>query len=179
MRSHIVGSPRYFLMTLNRMIHFTLVAALVISLTGCGKSRPDRDHLLTLSKELIEMWNMSWNSYDLDVVDELFLPEPGLTYFSSEKEGVIRGMEAVREHHVGFGFMPGGKEQENRLWLEEVGYDLFDTSVVITAIWYFARPEETGPPQKGPVTFVLVFRDDQLKISHCNFSAYLPEPDAG
>ena len=56
----------------------------------------------------LERWVEMWNSYDLDEVNELFLDDPGLTYFSSEKEGVIRGMEAVLEHHRGFGFVPGG-----------------------------------------------------------------------
>ncbi len=179
MTYHSISSTDSFRIIPRRAIHFSLVAALMLSITGCAESRPDRDHLLTLSKELIEVWTASWNSYDLDIVDELFLSDPGLTYFSSEKEGVIRGMEAVREHHVGFGFVPGGKEQDNRLWLEEVGYDLHGSSVVVTGIWFFSRVGESGIPQKGPVTFVLVVKDDQLKISHCNFSTYLPELDAG
>jgi hypothetical protein len=116
-----------------------------------------------------------WNSYDLNVVDRVFLPDSNLTYFSSEREGVVRGMEAVREHHIGFGFVPGGKEQSNRLWLEDVAHDLFDTTVVVTGIWYFERAGEPGPPQRGPVTFVLVLRDDGLRIAHCNFSEYATE----
>ena len=59
----------------------------------------------------LERWVEMWNSYDLDEVKELFLDDTRLTYFSSEKEGVIRGMEAVLEHHRGFGFVPGGESK--------------------------------------------------------------------
>jgi uncharacterized protein (TIGR02246 family) len=131
----------------------------------------------TLAEDLIAEWTGCWNSYDLDVVDELFLSDGRLTYFSSEKEGVIRGREAIVAHHEGFGFVPGGTEQENRLWLDEVAYDLFDSAVVVTAIWYFARTGEHTPPQKGPVTFVLTWEGDRLWIAHCNFSNYLDPPE--
>jgi len=156
---------------------FCKIAAVILLLGGCVRSPADREEMLALGEDLITTWTACWNSYDLDVVDELFLDGDGLTYFSSEKEGIIRGKETVLDHHVGFGFVPGGKDQENRLWLEEVGYDVFDTSVVVTGIWFFARPEETTPPQKGPVTFTLILRDDRLQITHCNFSEYIPEPD--
>ena len=66
---------------------------------------------------LVEAWVEMWNTYDLNQVDALFLDDARLSYFSSEREGLIRGMEAVREHHVGFGFAPGGIDQPNRLWL--------------------------------------------------------------
>ncbi|MFC1529683.1 YybH family protein [Gemmatimonadota bacterium] len=154
------------------------ISVAVLLLTcGCADSRPIGDMMLASAEELIESWTASWNSYDLDVVDEQFLTDQRLTYFSSEKEGVIRGKAAVLEHHVGFGFVAGGKEQENRLWLEDVGYDVFDTSVVVTGIWFFARAGETTPPQKGPVTFTLIWHDGRLQITHCNFSEYVPEPD--
>jgi len=54
-----------------------------------------------------------WNSYDLSMVDTLFLTDDRLTYLSSKMEGVIRGVENVREHHRGFGFVVGGKDQDN------------------------------------------------------------------
>ena len=153
--------------------------ALILIIGACADSRPIGDMMLASAEELIEAWTACWNSYDLDVVDALFLDGDELTYFSSEKEGIIRGKEAVLEHHVGFGFVPGGKEQENRLWLEDVGCDLFDTSAVVTGIWFFARAGEEVPPQKGPVTFTLIWRDDRYQITHCNFSEYIPEPEAG
>jgi hypothetical protein len=51
---------------------------------------------------------------------------PRLTCLSSEKEGVIKGFEAVREHHEEFGFVEGGKEQHNTFWLEDAEIDAFD-----------------------------------------------------
>ena len=65
----------------------------------------------------------------------------------------------------------------SRRSLEDVGYDVFDTSVVVTGIWFFARPGETTPPQKGPVTFTLIWRDARLLITHCNFSEYPTDPE--
>jgi hypothetical protein len=138
---------------------------------------------------LIEAWVEMWNSYDLDQVDALFLDDDRLSYFSSEKEGLIRGMEAVREHHVGFGFVPGGMDQPNRLWLEDLSTDLFLDAAVVTGIWYFEsgpeEPEEGEPepiasegaetsPQKGPVTFVCVNQNGRWRFVHMSFSDYLP-----
>jgi hypothetical protein len=51
---------------------------------------------------------------------------PRLTCLSLEKEGVIKGFEAVREHHEEFGFVEGGKEQPNTFWLEDAEIDAFD-----------------------------------------------------
>jgi hypothetical protein len=118
-----------------------------------------------------------WNSYDLDEVRELFLDDPRLTYFSSEKEGVIRGMEALLEHHRGFGFVSGGQEGSSRLWLEDIESDLYGDLAVITALWLFQSDEDTGgEPQKGPVTIVAVWRSGDWRFIHMNFSEYLP-PD--
>ena len=69
-------------------------------------------------EELVNSWTAMWNSYDLSMVDKLFLQDSRVSYFSSEREGLIKGFDAVREHHAGFGFVEGGKSQENRLWLE-------------------------------------------------------------
>ena len=82
-------------------------------------------------KKLIDTWVAMWNSYDLSEVNRLFLKDPDLTYFSSEKEGVIRGIDAVFEHHKGFGFVVGGKKQQNKLWLEDITYSTFEPTVVV------------------------------------------------
>lgn len=116
-------------------------------------------------------WVEMWNTYDLDQVDQLFVRDDRLTYFSSEKEGVIRGLEAVREHHRGFGFVAGGKDQPNTLWLEGIQSDDLGETVIVTAIWFFQRP--SGPPQRGPVTFVYL-RDSAAgdRLVHLNFGNY-------
>jgi hypothetical protein len=139
---------------------------------------------------LIEAWVDMWNRYDLDQVDALFLDDDRLSYFSSEKEGLIRGMASVRAHHVEFGFVPGGKDQPNRLWLEEVSIDRFGETAVVTGIWYFQSGTDAGegeggvpgaetaagadnPPQKGPVVFVCLNGPGGWRFVHMAFSEYL------
>ncbi len=119
-----------------------------------------------------------WNSYDLNEVEELFLDDPRLTYFSSETEGVIRGMEAVLEHHRGFGFVPGGEAKGTRLWLDDLSVDLLGDVAVVTGLWFFQTDDQsTDEPQKGPVTFVSVLDSGDWRFVHMNFSEYLP-PDS-
>lgn len=137
-----------------------------------------------------------WNGYDLDQVGELFLADDRLTYFSSEFEGVIRGYDAVLEHHRGFGFVPGGEDRGTRLWVEGLTDDRFGGTAVLTAIWFFQRGEaevtdgsggmgegEAGsgeaaplpaaPPQRGPVTFVCVLDQGRWRFAHMNFGNYV------
>lgn len=174
---------------------------LTLALGACnphGPSTPDAGGPQALVEEWVEMWN----SYDLDQVGRLFLNDDRLTYFSSEREGVIRGMDALLEHHRGFGFVPGGKDQPNRLWVEGLRADLLGDAAVLTGIWYFQSvPGETADPetgadeapggaggtsgagsggeplpQRGPVTFVCVRDGDTWRFVHMTFSEYLP-PD--
>lgn len=121
--------------------------------------------------QIVGEWVKSWNTYDLNEVDRLFLQNSKLTYFSSEKQGVIQGIEAVREHHKGFGFVEGGKEQSNKLWVEDLRTSTFGNTVVVTGIWFFQRAD--GSKQRGPVTIVYVKVKDEFKIAHMNFSNYL------
>jgi ketosteroid isomerase-like protein len=123
----------------------------------------------------VSAWVEIWNTYDLDQVDELFLQDERLTYFSSEKEGVIIGIEAIREHHRGFGFVEGGKQQPNKLWLEDIHAETFGTTAVVTAVWHFKRPD--GTVQRGPVTIVYVRQGEVYRIAHMNFSSYRDDPE--
>ena len=145
----------------------------VVVAAGCGP-QPDPAG----PEALVDDWVAMWNAYDLDGVEDLFLDEPGLTYFSSEREGVIRGIAALMEHHQGFGFIPGGMEQPNRLWVEDLGVDLFGDAAVLTGIWSFRRGGEgaAGPVQRGPVTFVSLFRQGRWWFVHMHFANY-PAPD--
>lgn len=127
---------------------------------------------------LMADWVEMWNSYDLDQVGDLFLDDGRLTYFSSEKEGLIRGMAAVQEHHRGFDFLPGGNEKSSRLWMEEVGIDLMGDGAVVTGIWFFQTDPESGTePQRGPVTIVCIRTDAGWRFVHMNFSSY-PDPES-
>jgi len=128
---------------------------------------------------LVDRWVAMWNSYDLDEVGELFLDDPGLTYFSSEREGVIRGMDALMDHHRGFGFVSGGEERASRLWVEDLAAASFGEAAVLTGIWFFQSDAESSEtPQKGPVTFVCVRQADGWRFVHMNFSEYSPPEGA-
>jgi hypothetical protein len=128
------------------------------------------------TEEIVGAWVAMWNTYDLAQVDQLFLTDQNLTYFSSEKEGVIKGIEAVREHHRAFGFVEGGKTSENELWVEELYATDFGSAVVVTGIWLFRRA--TGRVQRGPVTFVYVKQGADYLLAHLNFGNY-PGKDQG
>jgi len=123
------------------------------------------------TEKWVGKWVDSWNTYDLDQVDELFLQDDRLTYFSSEKEGAIIGLDAVKQHHQGFGFVAGGKKQPNKLWLEDLHTIDFGSSVIVTGIWYFQR--EDGSRQRGPVTIVYIRQGLLFRIAHMNFSNYI------
>jgi hypothetical protein len=121
----------------------------------------------------VDRWVELWQTYDLDLVDVLFLANDRLTYFSSEREGLIRGLDAVREHHRGFGFVPGGKTPAQKLWVENVEADPFGDTVVVTAIWYFGDPGRPAVEnQRGPMTMVYVRDGDVFRIAHLHFAGY-------
>ena len=126
---------------------------------------------MEFKRELVDEWVAIWNSYDLSRVPDLFLDNERATYFSSEKQGVIKGFGALMEHHRGFGFVEGGKEQENSLWLEDVDVEVFEGSAVVCAIWCFKRGG-SDDVQKGPVTLVYVMTGGGYRIAHANFSNY-------
>jgi len=122
---------------------------------------------------LIDSWVAMWNSYDLAMVDKLFLQDSRVSYFSSEKEGLIQGINAVREHHVGFGFIDGGKSQKNKLWVEDVQVSDFGTAAVAAGLWYFQRvSNDSKSVQKGPFSFVCVRQGREWRLAHLNFSEY-------
>jgi hypothetical protein len=67
---------------------------------------------------LVDEWVSLWNTYDLSMVETLFLDDDRVSYFSSEKEGAVQGIQALIEHHRGLGFVPGGKQQPNSCGLK-------------------------------------------------------------
>ena len=120
----------------------------------------------------VARWVAMWSSYDLDEVDELFLADARVSYFSSEKEGVIRGIDALREHHRGFGFVPGGRKPDKELWVERVESADFGDTTIVTAIWYFGDREARDEAQHGPMTMVYVKENDAYRIAHMHFATY-------
>ena len=141
--------------------------------TGAGALEKASDQAVYAPELALESWIEMWNSYDLDMVDELFVTGDNVTYLSSEKEGVIVGMDALREHHVGFGFVPGGKEQPNRLWVENLHASVFGSTKIVTGTWFFSRgSDEETDPQRGPFTAVLVRDGNEDRIAHMHFANY-------
>jgi tetratricopeptide (TPR) repeat protein len=121
--------------------------------------------------DALKSWAVMWNTYDLGLVYSLFTVNPPPTYMSWEKKGVIAGLEPLVEHHKGFGFIAGGKAQDNRLWLEDVRVHPVALGAIVTARWFLDKNVgEEGPVQQGPVTFVLVQAMDGYRIAHANFA---------
>jgi len=119
----------------------------------------------------LNAWSLSWNIYDLDLTGKLFVSDPRTTYVSSEKPGLIQGFQALMEHHRGFGFIPNGKNADNRLWLENCSVQEDAAMAYVTARWFFDRDlAGPGPVQKGPVTFVLTRGIDGWRIVHAHFA---------
>lgn len=115
-------------------------------------------------KKLIASWEKAWNTYNLDAVNALFVNDSSVTYFSSERAGLIHGIDSLVKHHMSFGFVAGGKTFPNRLWLTQVRY----LPGAVTATWHFQRPG--NPEQRGPVTFILQQAQDGFRIAHAHFS---------
>ena len=123
------------------------------------------------NSKIVGDWVNFWNRYDLNQVEKLFLKDDRVTYFSSEKQGVIKGYEALVSHHEGFGFVRGGKVQPNKLWLEGMDVEDFGDSAIVCAVWFFKRASAESP-QKGPVTIVYERTPDGWRIAHANFGNY-------
>lgn len=144
----------------------------VLALSTPVEAQPASSRPFDMKAE-VARWVRLWNTYDLDMVDQLFLQDDRVTYFSSEKQGLIRGIEAIREHHRGFGFVPGGKKPSSELWLDDVHADDFGDTAIVTAIWFFGdRNKSTDENQHGPMTAVYVRTGDGFRIAHLNFSHY-------
>ncbi len=122
-------------------------------------------------KEAVEAWVRLWNTYDLDDVKKLFLDDERVTYFSSEKQGLIKGIDSLVRHHEEFGFSVGGRETGNRLWLEDVDIEEFMGSAAVKADWLFRR-KGSDETQRGPVTILYVGAGNDWKIAHAHFSNY-------
>lgn len=144
-----------------------LLAALVQP-PGAGAQDPSRQ----TPEELLDAWVELWGSYDLDVVDDLFIRDDRLTYFSSETEGLIQGYDAIIEHHRGFGFTPGGAERDQMIWVDGVEVVQFGSTALIGAIWYFGDLDSPQDAQRGPMSLLAVRDDGGYRIGHMHFATY-------
>jgi hypothetical protein len=145
---------------------FAAIAA-EVELAGLMQAEPDRRS----PASTLAAWSLSWNLYDLDLAARLFTTDPPPTYFSSETPGRIGGVDALMAHHKGFGFVPGGKAADNRLWLEDLQVREGGGFASATAVWLFDRDVAgPAPAQRGPVTFVLAKTEDGWRIGHAHFA---------
>ena len=145
---------------------FATIAA-EVELAGLLRDAPDRSSL----RSVLEAWVLAWNLYDLDLAMSLFARDPAPTYYSSERPGRIEGTDALAAHHRGFGFVPGGKPADARLWLGDLQLREEGPVAYGTAAWYFDRDvASAAAPQRGPLTFVLRRADDGWRISHAHFA---------
>jgi ketosteroid isomerase-like protein len=150
---------------------------LLLLIAACGS--PDRSPAPPGAFDTeahVAAWVELWNTRDLAGVDELFVNDSTVTYFSSEREGLIQGFAAVRAHHEGFGFVAGGTEPDQELWVEDVRSAVFGNAAVVGAIWLFG--DRASPPDsisRGPMTVVYVWAGDRYRIAHMHFAEYRPD----
>jgi len=119
-------------------------------------------------------WVQAWRRYDLDRLGEVLLQDATLTYFANDEEGTIEGFAAVREYYEGLGFVPGGFQPENELWLENVVVADFENSAVVSAMWHFGSRLMRTEAARGPFSMVVVRTSDGFRISHVNMGNYAP-----
>lgn len=146
-----------------------VLASGLLSAASGAQSAGDR----RLVERLVTRWERSWNTYDLREVDSLFWTDESVTYFSSERVGLIQGIAALRQHHAGFGFVAGGKEVRTRLWLTDLATRWHSGVATVLATWHFRRDD--GTTQAGPVTLVIAPRGRGFRITHAHF-ANAPTP---
>lgn len=148
----------------------TLAAAVAVSAAPAAAQRL-HDAFATPS-ELLEAWVQLWTTYDLDRVGALFLADERVTYFSSEREGLIRGYDAVVEHHRGFGFEPGGSRRDAVIWVGDVVVTELPGAALVAAIWYFGDPDAPSGAQRGPMSLLAVREGGGYRIAHMHFATY-------
>ncbi|MDH3733371.1 MAG: peptidylprolyl isomerase [Gemmatimonadota bacterium] len=123
---------------------------------------------------LIAAWVDMWGSYDLDRVRELFLPDARVNYLSSEREGLIVGIDSLMPHHEGFGFVAGGVDPSAELWVEDIDGVSYGNTAVVTGAWFFGDRGERNSAQRGPMTVVYTLYGDEYRIAHMHFANYEP-----
>ncbi len=150
------------------------ILAVVGILTGCQQTVGSLNSPMPFDTEThIAAWIDLWRTYDLNRVDQLFLEDSTVTYFSSEREGLIKGFAAVREHHAGFGFSEGGGIPEQELWVEDLHTSIYGPTALVTGIWLFGnRQAAPDGVQRGPMTVVYVWDHDGYRIAHMHFAGY-------
>ena len=160
---------------MNRIVHRAAIGAvLILAAFVLSMSSADARQVKTgTPQELLDSWVELWGTYDLDTVSALFLRDDALTYFSSETEGLIEGFDNIVEHHRGFGFVPGGDERDQLIWVRDVRVEEFGDTAFIGAIWYFGDPDSPADAQRGPMSVLAVKTGNGYRIAHMHFATYV------
>ena len=156
---------------------FKKILMLVLLVGNMGAAQIVSAHTDSDAPKIVLEWEKFWNTYDLSKLNDLFVNDDSITYFSSERPGLIKGFDAVVKHYEGFGFVPGGTKQPSKLlWLKDINtrYMSNGSLIIVGADWYFKTVtdgvEKIG---KGPVTFICVKGPDgKYKIQHVHFANY-------
>jgi len=161
--------------------NISAIAMFLFLCVACNKKASQHDHPIqneSLTQQeiapVIDKWLELWETYDVNMLDEIFLDSDELTYFSSEKEGLMKGFDQLKPHHIGFGLVEGGKTPDKTLWLEAIETRIYNGSAMVGGIWYFGdKSHPKDSIAKGPVTFVLT-KDQKgaVKIMHTHFANY-------
>ena len=110
---------------------------------------------------------------------DVLLDDPSLTYFANDEEGTIEGIDAVLTYHEGLGFVSGGFQPENDLWLEDVLVAHFDETAVVSAVWHFGNRVLQSEAARGPFTMVIVRTRAGYRITHVNMGNYTVSEEPG
>ena len=145
---------------------------LCIVFMGSAKTVSAQNEPIQTPSVLLDKWVTLWTSYDLNLVEHLFIRDNRLTYFSSETKGLIRGFEAVVEHHRGLGLEAGGAERTNIVWVRDTNIVDFGSISLIGAIWYFGDPSSPETAEKGPMSLLAVETENGYRIGHMHFATY-------
>lgn len=156
------------------MKYTLLIVFCALFFFGCSKQKTDNPITENEVNEMVDRWLTLWSSYDLNLLDSIFWKDADMTYFSSEKRGLIKGFNEMRPHHEGFGFVSGGMKPSKELCLEDIDVTLQPDFAVVGAIWYFGdRTLPKDSVQNGPVSFVLLRNNEGVvKIAHTHFANY-------
>jgi len=127
------------------------------------------------ARDILEAWLEMWRRYDLDGLGDVFVDDPALTYFPSDGQTLLEGLDAVTAYHEGIGFVSGGFQPESELWLDDVTISDFGESAVVGAVWHFGSRVDQGGVPRGPLTLVMSRTPQGLRITHVNFGNYPPD----
>lgn len=122
------------------------------------------------AQQALDRWLAMWRRYDLDAVGDVFLRDPALTFFGSDSEQVVEGFDDVLAWHEAQGFVSGGFQPDNELWLDDAIVSDYDDSAVVAATWSFGRRIAPDQAATGPLTMTIVRTESGFRIVHLTMS---------